>query len=225
MTNTTTTASETAARAERVEPVPTTMSMRLWGLDWSRILPWRFDDFTVELGTAADGLAFVAEHYASLFETDAAADRFLSDPMTDAKRRFCAEMDVFLMKVGTRTVGIMMAHPSDWTTYYMRTAAVLPEFREKQFLNRLTKATYEHLRAVGVQRSEVECSVTNTAVMRMLPGQGFVITSTSNSERWGALVKFTKFLAPEAQEAFRRQFTALPANEHSKRHQQERRTS
>ena len=217
-------ANATSPQPEMVLTAPVRMSQRLWGLDWSRVLPWQLEDVVVESGTADEALRFVETHYAEIFGATG-EQRFLADPLTDAKRRFCAEMDVVVFRHERRIVGILMAHPSDWSTYYMRTVAILPQYRERRLLTRFMDACYAPLRDAGIQRIEGECSPLNAPMMRMLVGQDFIVTSTSATDRWGTLVRFTKFLSQEAQQTFRRQLTSLPAGENSNRKQNERRTS
>lgn len=188
---------------------PVTLSQRYWGLEWSSVLPWQFDDITVESATFDEAMPFIKEHYARIFGGGAGEARFLASPMTAAKHRFCAETDIFLFRAPGRIVGLFMAHPSDWSTYYIRSVAVLPEFRERRLLTRFMEHSYAPLARAGVERVEAECSPGNTPVMRVLVGQGFFVTSTANSERWGATVRFTKFLAEEAETVFVRQFNSV----------------
>jgi hypothetical protein len=130
--------------------------------------------------------------------------------MSEAKHRFCTESDAFLFRVGSRPVGLLLANPVDWSTYYMRSVAILSEFRERHLLTRFMERSYEPLRKAGVERIEGECSPANTPMMRMLVGQGFLVTSTANSERWGSTVRFTKFLTEDSEAVFLRQFSSLP---------------
>ena len=169
------------------------------------------DDVTVELGSFADALPFIQAHYARIFNAEGNAGRFLGDPLTSAKRRFGDEMDVLMLRSAGATIGLLAAHPLDWSTYYMRTVALLPEFRDRRLLTRLMHLTYEPLRAAGVERIEGDCSPANTPMMRMLVNEAFLVTSTINSERWGSMLRFTKFLREEAQEVFARQYCALPS--------------
>jgi hypothetical protein len=185
------------------------LSNRLWDLDWRRVLPWTFEEVKVESASFEDAIPFMRDHYASIFGVHAGEARFLASPMTEAKRRFCDESDVFLFRVSGRTVGLFLANPADWSTYYMRSVAVLPEFRERRLLTRFMELSYAPLREAGVERIEGECSPANAPMIRMLVGQGFLVTSTANSERWGATVRFTKFLSDEAESVFLRQFNSV----------------
>lgn len=195
----------------RVGPLsPGPMSKRIWDLDWSAELPWALDGATVDCGTFADALPFVREHYPAIFGQTPDA-RFLVEEMTEAKRRFGEEMDVFVFRSGEKTVGICTAHPSDWSTWYIRTFAILPEFRERRFCSEFAQRLVEPLQRAGVTRWEADCSAANRAMVRLFTSQGLVATSMLNSERWGMTLRFTKFLREDAEEVFRRQFLNVPA--------------
>jgi hypothetical protein len=174
------------------------------------VLPWTFDEIAVESASFDEALPFIQEHYPSIFGSSASEPRFVASPMTEAKHRFCTASDVFLFHMGSRIVGLLLANPADWSTYYMRSVAILPQFRERRLLTRFMERSYDPLRKAGVERIEGECSPANTPMMRMLVGQGFLVTSTANSERWGSTVRFTKFLTEDHEAVFLRQFSNLP---------------
>jgi hypothetical protein len=201
--------SDSLAAAPSPRVTSRSLSSRLWDLKWKRVLPWVFEDVSVEPAGFEDVLPFVQENYARIFGTQSGEARFLSDPLTETKRRFGSEMDVFQFRAPEGVVGVLMSHPTDWTTYYMRTVAILPEYRERRLLTRFMERSYEPLRAAGVERIEGECSPANLPMMRMLVGQGFMMTSTANSERWGYVARFTKFLREEAEMTFLRQYCVV----------------
>ena len=185
-----------------------TLSKRLWDLEWSEHLPWNFDGISVEPGTFEDALPFMQEHYADIFGVH--SDRFFAETMTEAKRRFWAEMDIFIFRAGAETVGISAGHPSDWSSYYIRTFAILPAYRERRFATEFDNAVGNTLAKVGVARVEAECSPADAPMMRLFLREGYLATATANSDRWGALVRFTKFLGEDASKAFRRQYVYVP---------------
>lgn len=193
-----------------LHPARETFSKRVWGSDWRDELPWSFDGVTAEPGTFDDALVFMQEHYARIFGglgTD--GSRFLADPLTESKRRFGGEMDVVLYRDGARVVGIWMAHPADWTTYYVRSAAFLPEYRDKRVMSQFLERVYAPLAALGIERLECECSPANVPMMKLMASLGWIAVSTANSERWGATIRFAKFLRSEAEGVFTRQFCAM----------------
>lgn len=155
----------------------------------------------------------MARHYPSIFASE--PDRFLAEAMTEAKRRFLAEADVFLFRKAGADVGICIAHPSDWSTYYVRSMALLPEIRDHGLAQQWSDFLSTHLRAAGVQRMEAETAPTNVPMQRLFLGTGWVPTGSVNSERWGVMLRYTLFLQQDAQRAFERQF--IGSVSHSRR--------
>jgi len=186
-----------------------TLSQRIWGLDWSKELPWTFDEATLECGTFDDALPFMEEHYPRIFGIE--PERFFFDGLSANKRRFWDEMDIFVFRHAGKTIGMAAAHPSDWATYYIRTYAVLPEYRERNWCNQWTERICEPLREAGCDRWEGECSPANAAMLRMLVRQQCLIVGSVNSDRWGQLLRFAKLLNAGAETAYRRQFIYVPA--------------
>jgi hypothetical protein len=76
----------------------------------------------------------------------------------------------------------------------------------RDFLGRLCAA----VGVVGVARVESEVSPSNTSALNLQLKQGFMVTSATNSERWGSVLRLTKFLNPESERIFRRQFCSIP---------------
>jgi hypothetical protein len=172
-------------------------------------LPWQLDDgLSAELGSFEKAQPFIQEHYGHIFGGDETP--FFHEPMTEAKRRFFSEMDFFLFRADRKTVGVLMAHPSDWSTYYVRSTAILEEYRRRGFMRSFLVPFWAALRAAGVARVETEASVVNVPVIALQLKEGFVITSHESSERWGAMVRLTKFLSPHPDRVFRRQFCCMP---------------
>jgi hypothetical protein len=188
----------------------TPLSLRLWDLDWSQLLPWTLDEgVTAEFGTFEEAYPFMRGHYAEIFGGEETP--FLHEPMSEAKRRFFSEMDFFLFRADGEIVGVLMAHPSDWSTYYVRSTAILEEYRRRGFMRSFLVPFWVALRAAGVARVESQASVVNVPVISLQLKEGFVITSHESSERWGAIVRLTKFLGPEPEKVFTRQFCSMPA--------------
>ncbi|HVY46641.1 MAG TPA: GNAT family N-acetyltransferase [Minicystis sp.] len=183
------------------------LSAALWNLRWERELPWRWDDLAIEYASFADAWPFIQDHYAAIFGDDRA--RFLPDPMTPAKRRFLELSDTFLFQAGGRTVGVCIAHPTDWSTYYVRSMAFLPAWQGHSGCRRWENAVAETLRRFGCERLEAECATTNAVLIRLLTEMGWVVTSTSASERFGMLLRMTRFLTEESRRAFREHYCAM----------------
>jgi len=186
-----------------------TLSQRWWGLDWREVLPFHFDDARAELATMDDVLPFINQHYPTIFGANDVESRFHENPMTEAKRRFSAEMDCFVFRVDGEVAGIFMAHPSDWNSYYVRSTALLPQYRGRRLLGRLLRSLEDPLRAAGVERVETEVSPANAPMIRTIGEQGFIVTGQTATERWGLLLRYTRFLSHEASAVFRRHYVAM----------------
>jgi RimJ/RimL family protein N-acetyltransferase len=186
-----------------------TMTERWLGFDWSEVLPWRIGDVDIELGRFEDIEAFLAEHGTTLVGGEPET-RFLVEETTDAKRRFWAEGDVLVFRHHGRVVGYYGGHPSDWSSYYCRTMTTLPEYRESGLGGEVCRRIEETLAAKGVARIEVDTSNANVPMQRILLGLGFLITATTTSERWGTMLRFTRFVHEDAEETYRRQFVYSP---------------
>ncbi|MBX3260360.1 MAG: GNAT family N-acetyltransferase [Labilithrix sp.] len=192
------------------------MSQRLWGIDWRSVLPWQLDEIRVEYARLADVLPFMAELFPRTFNT---GKQWLEEEMTEAKRRFGEEMDVFVFRDGEKIVGVVTGNPSDWSTYYWRVAGILPEYRRQALLTRFTERCYAPFRAAGVRRMEVDTSPGNRAMVRHLSGQGLFVTATMSSERWGQVLRFTKFLDEDAERTFTTQFLDINTTPNAERRQ------
>jgi ribosomal protein S18 acetylase RimI-like enzyme len=185
------------------------LSQRLWDLSFERLLPWQLDESVfVEFGTFDRALPFMQEHYGEIF--GAGESGFLVEPMTEPKRRFCAEMDVFVFRAESETVGVILGHPTDWSSYYLRSAAFVRDYRGRGLMQRFAEHCWPLLREAGVDRIEAEVSTSNAPLLALQIKDGFVPTSMVTSERWGALLRMTRFLGPECKEVFRRQFSTMP---------------
>lgn len=189
------------AAADRAHALP--MSLRYWDLDWRKHLPWKLDGgVTVEHAPFDDVWPFIRDRYGEIFETDTGRFGFLDEPMTEAKWRFCRECDVARFRDGDRTVGVTIFHPSDWSSYYLRSAAFLPEYQGVGVGRAWMEGCLPVLARHGVVRVESDVAPSNFANVRLMTRLGFNITATYNSERWGALVRFTKFLQDDAETVF-----------------------
>ncbi len=183
----------------------TSMSRRWFGLDWEELLPWDLGGVVVEHGELDEALRFATRYYPTIFR-GRPDQRFLQDPMTRCKRRFYQEADVFLLREGSEPVGLQIGHPSDWSSYYIRTVALLPRVRGRGLIAELTGRMVEPLRRAGFQRMEGDIPPANAANLTAQTRLGYVATGMVNTERWGSMVRLTKYLTEDADEAFRKQF-------------------
>ena len=180
----------------------------LWDLDWGAHLPIDIDDdVCLDVAELDEVFGFVGAHYASIFDAGDGDERFVAEPMNAAKRVFYEEADCFAFRHRhDGMVGLLVGHPFDWSTYYWRTVAFVPEMQGRGLLSSALAHTDGVMGAAGVQRVEGEASPTNYRQVRLLHRLGYCVTGSHNSERFGSMLRLTKFLSEEAEETFERQF-------------------
>jgi hypothetical protein len=151
-------------------------------------------------------LPFVREHYTRIFE-EGSSGPFSNTRESKLKDRYYrVAADFFEFKDGDVSVGLLVGTPVDWTTYYVRSAAALPDYQGTKMIQRFLPEMFEVLRQAGVERIEADTSPSNMATLHLLTRLRFNVTGTVLSERWGAHVHFTRFLAADQEETFLRQF-------------------
>lgn len=183
------------------------LSSELFGIDWAAHLPVELSGgVQFEWATVAQAAAFAGAHYAAIFGTQAADRRFLVEDSTPAKARFLQLSDRFVFRDGGQIVGMLVGQPLDWSTYYWRTVAFVPEFQGRGLLAAALRRTDDVMRAAGIARVEGEAAPNNQRQVRLLLRLGYCVTGTSNSERWGTVLRFTRYLRSAAEERFMSQF-------------------
>jgi hypothetical protein len=110
---------------------------------------------------------------------------------------------------------VIVGAPEDWSSYYIRIFAVLPAFQRPALTRRFVReCLFEPLTACGVQRLVADTSPANLAMARGFSEMHFHVTGHQLSDRWGPLVRYTKFLDPACESVFLERFggTACPAS-------------
>lgn len=184
------------------------LSALFWGLDWNRHLPVTLtaDGIDAHVSSYDRSLPFVREHYRAIFHEQGDGP-FSTSHLDDQKARYYRLAgDFFEIKQRDRTVGLVVGTPIDWSTYYVRSAAVVPEFQSRQLGSRLLRTMFPHLAAAGVERVEADTSPSNLCVIQLLTRLKFNITGSVLSDRWGAQVRLTKFLDSRGEDVFLQQF-------------------
>jgi hypothetical protein len=208
------TAAQPLASHALVTPVPgpsverTPLSELLWGIRWADWLPFDLGGgCSVHASSLAASTPFIRRNYARIFEDDGTSP-FRNDVLTPAKARYyehCADFFEFTHK--GEIVGLLVCDPLDWSTYYIRSAAVLPEHQGRQLVQRFfTNLAFDQLARAGVCRADIDVSPSNLAMLHIATRLRFNPTGTVLTERWGALTRFTKFLSDDAHQIFLEQF-------------------
>jgi GNAT superfamily N-acetyltransferase len=194
------------ASSPRARP-PKSLSQQLWSLDWSDHFPRQLaaGGIGFEVSNFARALPFIHEHFAQIFP-DEADSPFRQLDGLDAKARYYELSDFFEYVHDGRTVGLVIGSPLDWSTYYCRTTAILPEYQSRGLGDLWFKPVFDALAAAGVQRIEGDVAPSNLPMLRMLTRNGFQVTGVTLTDRWGALNRMTLFLNDARAAIFKNQF-------------------
>ena len=188
---------------------PFRLSRALWDIDWAASLPVSLgtDGVTVEDSSFDRASSFVGEHYADLFDENAASP-FSTRPGDGAKQRYYDLVgDFFEFRQSGRTIGFLTCTPHDWSTYYLRSAAVLRAHQGRGLVPAFCRRfLFGVLARAGVERVECDTSPANLTMVHVMTRLRFNVTGTHLSERWGAHVRFTKFLNGDCEDTFLNQF-------------------
>ena len=176
------------------------LSETLWGIRWGDILPYQLSPEVVAVESSYDqALPFIEANYRAIFEDDG-AQRFLTRRPGTAKARYYRNVgDFFEFKQGTRTVGLIVGTAIDWSTYYLRSVAALPEVHGKRVMQLFMPVLFSVLQTAGIERVETDTSPSNIAMLHLLSRLRFNPSGTVLTDRWGALMKFTLFLDKDAE--------------------------
>jgi GNAT superfamily N-acetyltransferase len=182
----------------------------LWGIDYSESFPLQVseDGITVDAVGVDEALEFVGEHYAAIFG-GAEGSPFWTEESPAARERYLRHAcDIFAFRDGDEVVGLFIGNPVDWSTYYIRSMAFLPEYQGRALYQRFFAVLFERLAQAGIARIEAEAAPSNRRSAGVLMLQRFVVSGNVLSERWGGLVRYTKHLDTRVQGVFLRQFCA-----------------
>jgi hypothetical protein len=184
------------------------LSQLLWGIEWSELLPCEMSaGVQVRWASPEVITQFIASNYGDIFG-DAEQEGYWRDPSTARAHYLRHVCDTFAFHHEDRVVGIFISNPVDWSTYYIRSVAFLPEYQGLGLVQHLTEFVGQRLSEYGVVRIEADTALSNHQCVAALLKQKFVASGTAISERWGALSKFTKFLDPAAESAYLARFCA-----------------
>ena len=180
----------------------------MWGFSFSELLPHKLSD---------DGVVAVAGDFTRI-------GRFLNDDFAVFSEEAQGSMpnyivrnrkieylrddcDLIELRVDDETVGSLIGAPEDWSSYYVRVFAMRREFQRPGMIRRFIRdCLFSPLIEHGVERISADTSPSNIAMSRLFTELHFHVTGSQLSERWGPLVRYTRFLSPACEAEFRRKF-------------------
>lgn len=187
------------------------LSKVLWNLDWNSLLPAQLSESVVEYSSHEQSELFVNNHHSEIFESYNSS--FSAGPMTEARKSYYDNVcDFFEFKKDNQTVGLLVCCPLDWSTYYVRSASVLPSFQGKNIIQEFFHSILmDTLKDLGVERIELDTSPSNLAMIHIMTKMMFNPSGTTLTDRWGSHIRFTKFLSRSSEDTFLKHFcTGVP---------------
>ncbi len=203
-----------AAAAPAIASQPTaSLSSALWGLELCRGLPRVLSSDGIEAtrGDLTRVRSFLAEEFPSFGEETLGAQP--SAAIVDAKRWYLhAACDAIELRHHGHTIGVFIGAPEDWSSYYIRTFAVVQAYQRPALIRRFGReCVFGPLAEHYVERVVADTSPANLAMSRCFTELRFHVTGHQLSDRWGPLVRYTRFLDPACEAAFLRRFAGISA--------------
>lgn len=186
------------------------LTFRVLGFDLCEGLPYEVGHGVVaQRADLSSVRAFLSTEYPSLTEDPVAS--VLQVGVDSAKRKYLeTACDLIELRHAGQTVGVMVGAPEDWASYYIRIFAVKRSYQRPRLIRRFCcDYLFARLLAHDVQRVVADTSPANVATSRMLSELQFYVTGQQLSDRWGPLVRYTKYLDRACEQAFLKRFAGI----------------
>jgi hypothetical protein len=181
-------------------------SKDLWNLDLSIGLPRVLSKSGVVAipGELSSTMDFLRRE----FPTFAESLPLTAEDLAAKTAFFLNTCDFIELRHSDVTVGAIIGEPYDWSSYYVRVYALSRAYQTPALTRRFVReCLMTPLSAAGVKRVFADSSPTNVPMCRGLSEDGFFATGTNLSERYGPMVRYTKFLCRETEQAFVSKFS------------------
>jgi GNAT superfamily N-acetyltransferase len=109
----------------------------------------------------------------------------------------------FLFTFKGEPVGWSTGETADFMTYYMRNSGIIPEHQNKKLYSQFLAHFADYIKEIGYERLTSQHKADNSEILITKLKAGFVISGMDFDERWGALVRVTKFLHADRESAFK----------------------
>ena len=189
------------------------LSQILWGIDWSHFLTdiqgnsGKIYHCQLEMGLNRPEFNDFLEKSGQEFQNN---QNFESEQPCDLKKKFYSDIsDTFSITTESKTVGLIISAPIDWETYHIRYVHIDPNFRREGLSYIFLEEIFNILKQHSIKRIETESSPMNRSSIGLCKKLGFIQTGNILSDRWGALIKWTKFLDKKLENIFFRQFVSI----------------
>ena len=186
------------------------LTERICKLFWKNFLPHQLEGIpiTVEYINHQSAYEFIRGNLSRIAHSADPTESFLSEDRNQTKEQYLDEVvDAFSFRNEKgEIIGVFLGNLLDWSTYYLRYMGLLEEYQGIGIYQTFIRYLSQVLVASGFERLEGHVAPSNFLSVRAHTSLGFNITGFALSERWGALVVFTKFLSKASEAVFLKQF-------------------
>lgn len=195
----------------RLETGHRSLTEQLWGVDWKSLLPQKISESVrVEILSFANAAPIIAQLFPEVYQTEGESVFGEKKPSPFKQKYYEIAGDFFVFydgSAGDEVAGMAIGSVLDWSAYNFRNIAIAPAYQEAglyfSFFELLSKVLKSH----GVSRIEGDVAPSNRHHIHVLNKMGYIVTSVSHSERWGALLHVTKYLDEDEEERFTKLFS------------------
>ena len=185
-----------------------TQSFRLWNLDLCQDMPKQISSTGIVAvrGDITRIGTFLRENFPNFAEESQGV--ISSERIKRSKQIYlCGESDLIELQLDNKTIGIFVGAAEDWSSYYVRMFAIMPQYQTAHMIRRfIRECLFTPMTEAGVERISADTSPVNVAMTHLFGELKFYLTGSSLSDRWGPLARYTKFLNQANEEVFLRRF-------------------
>jgi ribosomal protein S18 acetylase RimI-like enzyme len=175
------------------------LTKRVLDIDWLNYFPLLLSSHEeIRESDHKTVLGFMNQNGNNIFNRSTEENGFMLEKHNPAKTNFYDEAgDFFVFLSHQEIVGTFVGNVSDWSTYYLRSCAIIPEFQGRGYFSKFLQHLISVLKKHGVKRVEGDVSPSNIAEVHLFNKLNFNVTGYRASDRWGSVIHFTKFIDEE----------------------------
>lgn len=212
----------------------------IWGLDFYDYLPMQLtSEIKVEIIPYTQAQPLIEKYFPEIYHyqnqkqtpSKLSIDSHLqADPHDhELKLKYYQNFGDFFVFTNKKQefAGIAVGTLLDWSSYYFRNMAIMPEFRGQELYPKFFDLLCSLLKKHHVLRVEGDICPTNRHHLHILNKMGYLVTGVTLTERWGPLVHVTKYLDEKDEERFGQLFSGTFSSDKdsNKKHQKNKKIS
>ncbi len=183
------------------------ISQVIWGIIWEEYFPLKIGDYSIEVSSQKEFNEIKNASESFIVSSENSNDTFIKELSSVAKFKYL-EMasDFFKFKYKNEIVGVVVCEAGDWSSYYLRYIYIDKNHRSNKLTIEFVNAIESVLRNYKVDKVICDVSTGNLSQLSRMSDLSFICTGNMLSERFGAMIKMTKFLDEKSLHVFTSHF-------------------